>query len=77
MYSDPPCNQWEPSPLTSNAFIKTVTTVTPVPRYRGDNDLKVFMKWLQGFLTFINIHQLMGRGNDYNQILTIGFALEG
>jgi len=35
------------------------------------------MKWLQGFLTFIDIHQLVGHDSDYNRILTIGAALEG
>ena len=35
------------------------------------------MKWLQGFLTFIDIHQLVGRDSDYNRTLTIGAALEG
>ena len=38
----------------------------PVPKYRGDDDLEIFMKWLQGFLTFIDIHQLMGCSNDYD-----------
>jgi hypothetical protein len=67
----------EPSSSTPNTFIKTVAAVTPVPKYGGDDDLEAFMKWLQGFLTFIDIHQLMGRSNDYNRILTIGSALEG
>jgi hypothetical protein len=58
-----------------NTFIKTIAAVTPVPKYRGNDDLE--MKWLQGFLTFIDIHQLVGRSNDYNQILAIGSALEG
>jgi hypothetical protein len=35
------------------------------------------MKWLQAFLMFINIHQLVGFDNNYNQILTIGSVLEG
>jgi hypothetical protein len=48
-----------------------------MPTYGGDDDLEVFMKWLQGFLTFIDIHQLVGFDNDYNRILTIGSALEG
>jgi hypothetical protein len=54
-----------------------VAAVTPVPKYGGDDDLETFMKWLQGFLTFIDIHQLVGRDNDYNRILTIGSTLEG
>src|SRR6266849_2168905 len=58
-------------------FIKTFTAVTPVPKYEGDDDLEILMKWLQGFLTFIDIHQLVGRNNDYNRVLTIGSALEG
>jgi len=48
-----------------------------MPKYRGEDDLEAFMKWLQAFLTFLDIHQLVGRDNDYNRILTIGAALEG
>jgi hypothetical protein len=51
----------EPSSLTPNTFIKTIAAVTPVPKYGGNNDLEAFMKWLQGFLTFIDIHQLVGQ----------------
>jgi hypothetical protein len=67
----------EPSSSASNTFIKTVAAVTPIPKYGGDDDLEAFMRWLQGFITFIDIHQLVGRDNDYNRILTIGSALEG
>jgi hypothetical protein len=51
----------EPSSSMPNTFIKTIAAVTPVPKYGGNNDLEVFMKWLQGFLTFIDIHQLVGQ----------------
>jgi hypothetical protein len=59
----------EPSSSMPNTFIKAVAAITPVPKYGGDNDLETFMEWLQGFLTFIDIHQLVGRDNDYNQII--------
>jgi hypothetical protein len=67
----------EPSSSTPNTFVKLVASVISIPTYGGDDDLEVFMKWLQGFLTFIDIHQLVGFDNDYNRILTIGSALEG
>ena len=67
----------EPSSSTPNTFVKSVASVISIPTYGGDDDLEVFMKWLQGFLTFIDIHQLVGFENDYNRILTIGSALEG
>ena len=62
----------EPSMSTSTTFIKTVAAVTPESKYGGDDDLETFMKWLQGFLMFIDIHQLIGCNNDYNRVLTIG-----
>jgi len=49
----------------------------PVPKYGGDDDLEVFMKWLQELLAFIDLHQIVGRRNDYTRILTLGSALEG
>jgi hypothetical protein len=67
----------EPSSSTPNTFIKTVAAVTPALKYGGNDDLEAFMKWLPGFLTFIDIHQLVGCSNDYNWILTIGSVLEG
>src|SRR5271154_2907875 len=35
------------------------------------------MKWLQELLAFIDLHQIVGRRNDYTRILTLGSALEG
>src|ERR1700692_687592 len=55
----------EPAENGSTTFIKSVATVTPVPTYSGEDDLDTFMKWLQNFLTFIDIHQLVGEQNDH------------
>jgi hypothetical protein len=47
-------------------FIKTVAAVTPIPKYGGDDNLEAFMEWLQSFLKFLNIHQLVRCDNNYN-----------
>ena len=67
----------EPPTIGPTTVMKTVAAVTPLPKYGGDNDLEIFMKWLVEFLTFIDIHQLVGLAHDYNRTLTIGAALEG
>jgi hypothetical protein len=69
----------ELSSSTPNTFVKSVAAIIPIPTYGGNNDLEVFMKWLQGFLTFVNIHHLIGfnNNNNNNWILTIGSVLEG
>src|SRR5271169_83997 len=66
-----------PPESTPNAVIKTMAASVPVPKYGGDDDLEVFMKWLQELLAFIDLHQIVGRRNDYMRILTLGSALEG
>jgi hypothetical protein len=67
----------EPAENGSTTFIKSVATVTPVPTYSGEDDLETFMKWLQNFLTFIDIHQLVGEQNDHNRVITTRSALTG
>src|SRR6266852_7488790 len=67
----------EPPAVGPATVMKTVTAVTPLPKYGGEDDLEIFMKWLVEFLTFIDIHQLVGIAHDYNRTLTIGVALEG
>src|SRR5271170_2066135 len=66
-----------PPESTPNAVIKTMAASVPVPKYGGDDDLEVFMKWLQELLAFIDLHQIVGRRNDYTRILTLGSAWEG
>jgi len=66
----------EPLSSAPNTFIKSVAATTPIPKYGGNDNLEEFMKWLQEFLTFVDIHQLVGHNNDYNRTLTIGAALE-
>ena len=67
----------EPPTVGPATVMKTVAAVTPLPKYGGEDDLEIFMKWLVEFLTFIDIHQLVGVAHDYNRTLTIGAALEG
>ena len=67
----------EPPTIGPTTVMKTVAVVTPLPKYGGDDDLEIFMKRLVEFLTFIDIHQLVGLAHDYNWTLTIGAALEG
>ena len=62
---------------TPATFAKSVAAVTPIPQYGGGDDLKEFMRWLQKFLNFVDIHQLVGIANDYNRTLTLGSAMEG
>ena len=67
----------ELNPETPATFAKSVTVTIPIPKYGGSDDLKEFMKWLQKLLMFVDIHQLLGEANDYNQTLTVGSAMEG
>jgi hypothetical protein len=67
----------EPFHEGSNTFIKSVAAITPVPIYSGEDDLEVFMTWLQNFLTFIDMHQLVGERNEHNRVTTTRSALEG
>jgi hypothetical protein len=54
-----------------------VAAVTPAPTYNGEDDLEIFMKWLQSYLTFLDIHRLVGRDSDYERILTLRATLAG
>ena len=62
---------------TPAMFAKSVAAVMPIPKYGGGDDLEEFMRWLQKFLNFVDIHQLVGIANDYNRTLTLGSAMEG
>jgi hypothetical protein len=44
-----------------NMVIKTMAASIPIPKYGGDDDLEVFMMWLQDFLTFIDLHHGSGQ----------------
>src|SRR5271154_6050087 len=45
----------EPLSSAPNTFIKSVAATTPIPKYGGNDNLEEFMKWLQEFLTFVDI----------------------
>jgi hypothetical protein len=41
--------------------LNTVVVAMPIPTYGGNNDLEIFMKWLQVFLNYLDVHQLVGK----------------
>ena len=57
--------------------MKNVAANTPIPTYSGDDDLEIFMRWLQDFLAYIDINELVGETNDYHRVLTTRLTLKG
>ena len=57
--------------------LKTVVASMPIPTYRGNNDLEIFMKWLQAFLNYLDIHQLVGKKYDHHWVITMRAAMKG
>ena len=53
-------------PLTN--FIKSAASAANLPNYWGRNDLVVFMRWLQNFIAYIDIQQLVGESNDFYRL---------
>jgi hypothetical protein len=65
-------------PLASiNNGLKMVASSTPTPAYKGEDDLEMFMKWLQDYVNYLEIHQLVGATNDYHRILATSQVLKG
>ena len=53
-------------------MLKTVVVAMPIPpTYGGNNDLEIFMKWLQAFLNYLDVHQLVGERYDHHQVIII------
>ena len=57
--------------------LKTVVAATPIPTYGGNDNLEIFMKWLQVFLNYLDIHQLVGKKYDHHQVITMRMAMKG
>ena len=57
--------------------LKTVVVATPIPTYGGNDDLEIFMKWLQAFLNYLDVHQLVGKRYDHHQVNTMCAAMKG
>ena len=64
-------------PAGSYIALKTVAAATPIPMYRENDDLEIFMKWLQVFLNYLDIHQLVGEIYNYHQVITMQTAMKG
>ena len=45
--------------------------------YGGNDDLEIFMKWLQAFLNYLDIHQLVGERYGHHQVITMRAAMKG
>jgi hypothetical protein len=54
----------EPDEHAPANFTRSAATVASIPNYWGRNDLVVFMRWLQNFIVYLDIQQLVGRSND-------------
>ena len=48
-----------------------------MPKYDGDDDLETFMKWLQGFISFLDVHRLVGPDNDHLRVTATQATLTG
>lgn len=64
-------------PAHFNNGLKSVASGISAPTYRGEDNLETFMRWLQKFLYYLEINQLVGEANDHNRILAISQALQG
>jgi hypothetical protein len=67
----------EEPPVGGYVALKTVAAATPIPTYEGNDDLEIFMKWLQAFLNYLDVHQLVGERYDHHRIITMRTALKG
>jgi len=67
----------EPPTPGSTSHLKTVTAATSMPKYDGDDDLETFMKWLQGFTSFLDVHRLVGPENDHLRVTATRATLTG
>ena len=57
--------------------LKTVAAAMPIPTYRGNDDLEIFMKWLQAFLNYLDVHQLVGERYDHHWVIMMCMAMNG
>ena len=57
--------------------LKTVAAAMPIPMYGGNDNLEIFMKWLQAFLNYLDIHQLVGKRYDHHWVITMRAAMKG
>ena len=57
--------------------LKTVAVAMPIPTYRGNDDLEIFMKWLQAFLNYLDVHQLVGEKYDHHRVTMMRVAMKG
>src|SRR5271170_2638198 len=67
----------EPCETGPNAFLKSIAAVTTVPSYGGEDDLEVFMTWLQNLMTFIDMNEIVGESKDYTRAIMTRAALIG
>jgi hypothetical protein len=45
--------------------------------YDGDDDLEVFMTWIHAFMSFLDLHQIVGDKNDHNRTTILHSSLKG
>ena len=57
--------------------LKTVAAAMPIPTYGGNDDLEIFMKWLQAFLNYLDVHQLVGEKYDHHRVTMMCAAMKG
>jgi hypothetical protein len=67
----------EAPPAGGYIALKTVAAATPIPTYEGNDDLEIFMKWLQAFLNYLDVHQLVGETYDHHRVITMRAAMRG
>ena len=48
-----------------------------IPTYGGNDNLEIFMKWLQAFLNYLDVHQLVGERYDHHWVITMHMAMKG
>ena len=48
-----------------------------MPTYDGNDDLEVFMTWIHEFMSFLDLHQIVGDKNDHNRMTILHLSLKG
>ena len=59
------------------AYLKTIATGRPMPTYNGNDNLEVFMTWIHEFMSFLDLHQIVGDKNDHNRMTILHSSLKG
>ena len=60
-------------PVGGYMALKTVAVATPIPTYEGNDNLEIFMRWLQAFLNYMDVHKTY----DHHRVITMHTVMKG